>query len=221
MVSFIVWETIFPFPLLDPIVWSDKNFTLILLSASFGYMSFITNEFWIALYMQDIQHFAPLHIAVLLLPQALVGVIWSYLGQSLISKISGTLIMAIGGFAYLAGAILLIFIKRHTSYWMFLFPALCITVIGADFQFIVSNVCFQIPTEVSILIRYSCMSPNRCLSNPPLQVEFSNLEGVCPSSLALQSPSQCMGRWQKCQKEHLILHCHTIVSICVQFSSRS
>lgn len=31
--------------------------------------------------------------------------------------------------------------RENTSYWAFLFPSLCITVIGADFQFIVSNVC--------------------------------------------------------------------------------
>lgn len=102
IVGFQIWETLFPYPLLDPTVWSNKSFTLIVLSVSFGYMSFITNEFWIALWLQDIKHFAPLHIAALLLPQALAGVIWSYLGQALISKISGTMIMAVGGFAYLA-----------------------------------------------------------------------------------------------------------------------
>jgi hypothetical protein len=141
IIGFSVWETIFPYPLLDPTVWKNKTFTLVVLSVSFGYMSFITNEFWIALYMQDIQHFAPLHIAILFLPQALAGGIWSYLGQLLVSKISGVMIMAIGSCAYLIGALLLIFIKENSDYWSLLFPALCITVIGADFQFIVSNVC--------------------------------------------------------------------------------
>lgn len=140
MVGFAVWETIFPHPLLNPVVWSNKTFTLVVLSVSIGYMSFITNEFWIALYLQDIKLYAPLHIAILLLPQALAGIFWSYLGGYLMSRISGTIIIAIGGFGYLIGAILLIFIKQTSSYWMFLFPALCITVMGADFQFIVANV---------------------------------------------------------------------------------
>jgi len=156
IVGFSIWETIFPYPLLNPMVWANKTFTLVVLSVSIGYMSFITNEFWIALYMQDIQLYAPLHIAVLLLPQAVAGILWSYLGQALISRISGTSIMAIGGFGYLVGAILLIFIKQNSSYWIFLFPALCITVIGADFQFIVSNVSppsnFMNPTDICIAL---------------------------------------------------------------------
>jgi nitrate/nitrite transporter NarK len=106
----------------------------------FGYMSFITNQFWISLYMQDVQKFAPLHIAVRMLPQAIAGIIWSYVGQALIDKVGGTILMGIGGAAYLTGASLLIFIRQDTSYWKLLFPALCITVFGADFQFIVSNV---------------------------------------------------------------------------------
>lgn len=48
--------------------------------------------------------------------------------------------MAIGYITYLAGATLLIFIREHTSYWKLLLPALIVTVLGADFQFIVSNV---------------------------------------------------------------------------------
>ena len=105
-------------------------------------MSFITNLFWISLYMQDVQHLSPLYIAVRLLPQALVGLIWSYIGQYLMSKIPGRTIMGIGGIAYLVGATLQIFVRENTSYWALLFPSLCITVIGADFQFIVSNVCY-------------------------------------------------------------------------------
>lgn len=105
-------------------------------------MSFITNEFWIALYMQDVQHYTPIQIAARMLPQAVAGVFWSFLGQWLVQEVHGTIVMGIGSSMYLAGAILLLFIKEDTSYWLFLFPALVITVIGADFQFIVANVSF-------------------------------------------------------------------------------
>ncbi len=138
--GFALWENYYRFPLLNPVVWKNKNYTLCVLCVFFGYMSFITNQFWISLYMQDVQHLSPLHIAVRLLPQALIGILWSYIGQSLMSKIPGRIIMGIGGIAYLAGATLQIFVRENTSYWALLFPSLCITVIGADFQFIVSNV---------------------------------------------------------------------------------
>jgi hypothetical protein len=138
--GFTFWENYYRFPLLNPVVWKNRTYTLCILCVFFGYMSFIANQFWISLYMQDIQHLSPLLIAVRLLPQALVGILWSYIGQALMSKIPGRIIMGIGGVAYLVGATLQIFIREDTSYWMFLFPSLCITVIGADFQFIVSNV---------------------------------------------------------------------------------
>ena len=144
LVGFVIWEDHYPFPLLNPVVWKNKTYTLCVLCVFFGYMSFITNLFWISLYMQEVQNLSPLQIAVRLVPQALVGFIWSYIGQALVSKIPGKIIMGIGGFAYLVGATLQIFVRQDTSYWLLLFPALCITVIGADFQFIVSNVCLPL-----------------------------------------------------------------------------
>ncbi|TAQ84782.1 hypothetical protein B7494_g6888 [Chlorociboria aeruginascens] len=150
--AFAVWENIYKHPLLDPVVWKNRNFSLCILTVGFGYMSFITNQFWISLYMQDIQKYTPLHIAATLLPQAVVGILWSYIGQSLVTKVSGTILMGIGACSYLVGAILLIFIREHSSYWAFLFPALLITVIGADFQFIVSNLYIntQMPDQASL-----------------------------------------------------------------------
>ncbi|KAF4635779.1 hypothetical protein G7Y89_g2328 [Cudoniella acicularis] len=150
--AFTVWENFFPQPLLDPIVWKNTNYTLCVLCVMLGYMSFVTNQFWIPLYMQEVQHLAPLHIAVRMLPQALAGLVWSYLAPILMQKLSGRIIMAIGGFAYLAGAILLYFIRPETSYWKLLFPAMVFTVIGADFQFVVSNlyVTKQMPEQSSL-----------------------------------------------------------------------
>lgn len=103
-------------------------------------MSFITNQFWISLFMQEVQHISPTMIAVYLLAQAVFGVLWSYVGQALIHRFPGRTLMAIGSFAYLIGAVLQLFNEKYTSYWAFLFPSLVITVIGADFQFIVCSV---------------------------------------------------------------------------------
>lgn len=106
----------------------------------FGYGAFATSQFWIALYLQEVQELSGLTIATQLLTQAIAGIMWSYLGQWLVSRIHGTILMGIGALAYLVGTLLLLFIRADTSYWCFLFPSLFITVIGADFQFIVSNV---------------------------------------------------------------------------------
>ncbi|KAI9647905.1 hypothetical protein NHQ30_004294 [Ciborinia camelliae] len=152
MLGFIVWEYFYEHPLLDLSVWRNGNFSLCVICMGFGYMSFITNEFWVALYMQNVQHYTPLQIAARMLPQAVAGVVWSFMGQWLVQKVHGTIVMGIGSVMYLAGAVLLLCIKKDTSYWQFLFPALVITVIGADFQFIVANLYAnkQMPTQASL-----------------------------------------------------------------------
>ncbi|KAG4033971.1 hypothetical protein MFRU_004g04660 [Monilinia fructicola] len=152
ILSFIAWEYFYENPLLDLTVWRNGNFSLCVICMGFGYGSFVTNEFWITLYMQNVQQYAPLQIAARMLPQAIAGVFWSFLGQWLVQKVHGTIVMGIGSVMYLAGAVLLLFIKEDTSYWAFLFPALVITVIGADFQFIVANLYAnkQMPTQASL-----------------------------------------------------------------------
>ena len=103
--------------------------------------------------MQQVQQLQPITIAVRLLPQAIAGIAWSYLGQAVVHRINGTILMAIGGLAYFVGALIQIIIRQHTSYWRLLFPALLITVLGADIQFIVSNVCC-----LSLLLKSSYLS---------------------------------------------------------------
>ncbi|CZS92013.1 related to aminotriazole resistance protein [Rhynchosporium graminicola] len=151
--TFAIWEHHAILPLLPPSIFRDSTFTMSIICVGLGYMSFITNEFWLSLYMQDVEHLAPLHIAVRLMPQAITGVVWSYLGQALISFVSGTVLMGVGGLGYLCGSVLLLFVKPETSYWAFVFPSLCITVIGADFQFIVSNlyISSRLPASQSSL----------------------------------------------------------------------
>lgn len=140
VLCFIFWENIYTNPLLNPVVWKNKNFTLCVLAVMFGYGSFATSQFWISLYLQKIQRLSGIHIAVQLLTQAISGIAWSYLGQYLVSRVDGTILMGVGGLGYFAGTFLLTFVNIDTSYWRYLFPSLIITVVGADFQFIVSNV---------------------------------------------------------------------------------
>jgi Na+/melibiose symporter-like transporter len=131
--GFVIWQRLYSHPLLNPTVWRNRNFTACVLCVLFGYMSFITNQFWMSLYMQDVQKLGPLQIAVRLLPGAFAGMFWSFVGQTLVSRVNGTILMAIGSVAYVVSAILMLFIREHTSYWALLFPAMVISVAGAGF----------------------------------------------------------------------------------------
>lgn len=68
------------------------------------------------------------------------GLLANLVAALLQHKVSNKLLVAIGAFAYVV-AFSLAGVQRYgDSYWAFTFPALCLCVVGADFQFIVANV---------------------------------------------------------------------------------
>ncbi|KAJ4315221.1 hypothetical protein N0V84_008489 [Fusarium piperis] len=139
LVGFVVWESYWEHPLMPLHVWRDRNFSLLVLTAILGMMSFASSNFWLALFMQEVKAYDALNVAVHLLPQVIAGIIWNVVAASILHSINNTLIMAVGSFAYLGANLLLTFQKANTIYWALIFPSLIMNVIGADFQFNVTN----------------------------------------------------------------------------------
>ncbi|KAK3374481.1 major facilitator superfamily-domain-containing protein [Lasiosphaeria ovina] len=139
LVIFVFWERIYSNPLMPPHIWKDRNFTLIILACLPGYMSFISAQFWLSFFMQELQHLSPLDVAVHLLPQAIAGLIYNIIAGSILHRVNNTLLMAFGSLAYITANVLMSVMRPDSSYWRFIFPALIISVIGADFQFNVAN----------------------------------------------------------------------------------
>ena len=80
-----------------------------------------------------------LSVAVHLLPQVIAGIFWNIIAAIILHRVNNSLIMAFGAMAYVGANILLSVQEAHSLYWAFVFPALVIAVIGADFQFNVTN----------------------------------------------------------------------------------
>jgi nitrate/nitrite transporter NarK len=104
-------------------------------------MSFTTSAFWLSLFMQNVLGYSPLSVAVHLLPQAIGGILVNVIAGLILHKVSNKLLAGIGALAYLLSVILLATMSKDSSYWAFIFPALLLSVIGADLQFNVANVC--------------------------------------------------------------------------------
>lgn len=175
IVVFLYWETKYEHPMMPPFIWKDRNFNLVrsCMSASplmltvadiktqimavtvFGFMAFQASAFYLAYYMQEIRHWSTIDIAVHLLPSVIAGLIWNVLIGYILDRVNNTLIMAAGSLSYLAANILLSFLQEDSNYWAFMFPALILNVVGADFQFNVANV------------RYSLLPIQRGLPPPP------------------------------------------------------
>jgi len=103
-------------------------------------MAFISTQFWLSFFMQEIQHLSPLMVAVHLLPQAIAGLIYNIIAGSVLHRINNTLLLVVGSVAYVASNVLLSLMKPNSPYWAFIFPSLILSVVGADFHFNVANV---------------------------------------------------------------------------------
>ncbi|KAK3996780.1 major facilitator superfamily-domain-containing protein [Cladorrhinum sp. PSN332] len=139
LVGFAFWETVCPNPLMPPHIWKDRNFTLILLTCVTGMMAFSAANFWLAFFLQELQRRSSLMVAVHLIPQAVAGLVCNTIAGLVLHSVNNTLLLAIGSAAYTGAYVLLSLMKPDSEYWAFIFPALILGVVGADFHFNVAN----------------------------------------------------------------------------------
>jgi hypothetical protein len=76
-----------------------------------------------------------------MLPMVVVGLTANAVAALIQHKVSNKLLVGIGAAALTISFTLAAVQRYGDSYWAFSFPALCLCVIGVDFQFIVANVC--------------------------------------------------------------------------------
>ena len=69
----------------------------------------------------------------------LVGLLVNFVAALIMHRVSNKLLMLIGAVAFVACDILLSVADKHSTYWAFTFPALILSVVGADFEFTVTN----------------------------------------------------------------------------------
>lgn len=95
-------------------------------------MSFYSQLFWVSLFMQDLEGLRPFDAAVRLLPQALMGLLFSPLVGLIMHKVPGTLLLTLAATALVASNVLLIFLRRGDNYLIWIFPSVMLSTIGMD-----------------------------------------------------------------------------------------
>lgn len=149
LLTFVYWQSVFQYPLMPLGVWKDRNFTLLVTTLCLGFYGFSANCFWITLFWQRVQHASPLIVAVRLIPMMVGGLVTNLVAAMIMHKVSNKLLMIVGAVALVICDILYSVQEKHSSYWAFAFPALVLSVIGADFEFTVTNmyVMSTLPSE--------------------------------------------------------------------------
>ena len=139
LLAFIYWQSVFQHPLMPLSVWRDRNFTLLVTTLCLGFYGFSANCFWITLFWQRVQHVSPLIVAVRLVPMMVGGLSINFIAALIMHRVSNKLLMIIGAVSLVICDILFSVADKHSSYWAFAFPALVLSVVGADFEFTVTN----------------------------------------------------------------------------------
>lgn len=115
--------------------------------------------------MQNVLGFSSLKVAVHLLPMAIGGIIVNIIAGLILHKVNNKLLTGIGALSYLGSVLLLATMKVDSSYWAFIFPALLLSVIGADLEFNVANVC----PRLQLLVLANILQMYVMSSLPPAQ----------------------------------------------------
>lgn len=107
---------------------------------SLGFMAFVSGQFWMALYMQQVQNYSGLGITVRLLPMVVGGVIVNVICALILHRVSNKLLMFIATTAYMGAFLIASFTKEDSIYWGCYFVPFILMVVGADIEFNVVNV---------------------------------------------------------------------------------
>ncbi|KAJ5489502.1 hypothetical protein N7539_004392 [Penicillium diatomitis] len=139
LAGFLYWQSIAEYALMPLWVWKDRNFSLLMANFCLGFMGFSAVTFFLSLYLQEIEHLSALDITVRLLPMVVSGVLVNVICGLILHRVSNTLLVGVGSLAYLASFLILSFMKEEALYWVYIFPALVLVVVGADISFNVTN----------------------------------------------------------------------------------
>ena len=159
-------------------------------------LGFPVLSFWIALYFQRVQEYSALMTGVHMLPMAIVGLTANAVAALIQHKVSNKLLVGIGSTALTLSFTLAALQRDGDSYWAFAFPALCLCVVGIDFNFIVANVSFV--TRILQLPHLQCHSTSN-----PLPVRSSRRYPVYATLLLLESRRQFSMLYRKVQQNQV------------------
>jgi hypothetical protein len=111
--------------------------------------------------MQNVLRYSTLSVAVHLLPQAVAGIAVNIVAGAILHRVDNRLLVMIGSVSYFGAMLLLATMKfgggdEGDRYWGRVFPALVLSVVGADLQFNVANV------RTDLYIKILCL---RVISN--------------------------------------------------------
>uniref|UniRef100_A0A060T7P9 ARAD1D01320p n=1 Tax=Blastobotrys adeninivorans TaxID=409370 RepID=A0A060T7P9_BLAAD len=141
LVAFFFVETKVSRPLIPTRLWKTKGFTPLMIAYFLGFGTFCGCwQFYAVQFWRQIQDASSMSAALYLLPNALVGVLATWLVSRTLHLVPGHYIYVISMFAYAMGPAFFLPQKAGTPYWALSMPGVALVTFGPDLAFAAASI---------------------------------------------------------------------------------
>lgn len=128
-------------PLIPHCLWRIRGFTPLMLAYFLGFGSYVGAwQFYAVQFWLHIQRTTPLITALYLLPNAIMGVLATWVVSKTLHRIPGHYIYAASMLAFALGPIFFLPQKSETTYWALSFPGVLLVTFGPDSAFAAASI---------------------------------------------------------------------------------
>ncbi|PWN40008.1 MFS general substrate transporter [Ceraceosorus guamensis] len=129
-------------PLLPNSLWKVPNFTAVIIAYFLSYGAYSAWQFYAIDFWLNLQRVSPLTAALYLTPNAVVGLVCTFLTASLLHLVPGHWVLIASAIASGAGAIFFLPQSLDSSYWAFSMPGVALATLCPDLSFAAVAVLF-------------------------------------------------------------------------------
>ncbi|PLB52242.1 putative transporter [Aspergillus steynii IBT 23096] len=141
LIALFIAERYVTRPLIPTRLWSTKGFTPLMIAYFLGFGSFFGAwQFYAVQFWLRIQHATPLAVALYHIPNALVGVLATWVVSRTLHLVPGHYIYATSMFAFTLGPAFFLPQTPNTTYWALSLPGVALVTFGPDLAFAAASI---------------------------------------------------------------------------------
>lgn len=141
LIAFFFVERWVSRPLIPNSLWKTKGFTPLMVAYFLGYGAFSGAwQFYAVQFWLRIQNHEPLTVALYLLPNAIVGVLATWLVSKTLHIVPGHFIYLTAMFAFALGPVFFLPQTSETTYWALSLPGIALVTFGPDLSFAAASI---------------------------------------------------------------------------------
>lgn len=128
-------------PLIPSRLWKTKGFTPLMIAYFLGFGSYLGAwQFFIIQFFLRIQQTSPIIVACFLIPNAIVGVLATWVVSRTLHLVPGHYIYVAAMFAFTMGSVFFLPQTPNTIYWALSFPGIILVTFGPDLSFAAASI---------------------------------------------------------------------------------